>query len=222
VKPRIALAHGVSTVLGMKPRFLAALGSAIVLLAGCGAKADCPPRSSHAGASPPGSADATASPSPSARTKKPTYSFGLPTGDNSTESGQADSRIYVTLDNGECTKAQTELDELAPDFGSFKMPQEIILYQAAIDLCLNHTQDAKNTYALVTGNKVDYPAGWLGIGWHDSDLSWHICELYKAVTGVFEQKSGDSISCKYRGFGSELSDYEEAWARKSIPRDDPR
>jgi len=207
----------------MNLRFLAALGSAIVLLAGCGAKADCPPGSSDAGTSPPGSSDAGASPSPSASRKKPTYSFGLPTGDNSTDE-RADNRIYVTLDNGECKKAQTELDELAPDFNDFKMPQEIILYQAAIDLCLNHTQDARNTYALVTGNSKDYPAGWAGIGWDGPVLSWHICELYKSVTGVFEQKSGDSISCKYRG-ESDISQYEgdwRDWRDLSIPRDDPR
>jgi len=207
----------------MKLRLLAVLGSAIVLLAGCGEKADCPPGSSGAGASPPGSSDAGASPSPSAKTKKPTYSFGLPTGDKSTDQ-RAESRIYVILDEGECTKAQTELDKLAPNFETFEMPQEIILYQAAIDLCLNHTQDAKNTYALVTGNKAYYPSGWLGIGWHGNVLSWHICELYKSVTGVFEQRSGDSISCKYRGFEPEhaLSDYERNWAAPNFIRDDPR
>jgi hypothetical protein len=204
----------------MNLRFLAALGSVIVLLAGCGEKADCPP----------GSSDARAGPSPSASTKKPTYSFGLPTGDGSTET-RWDNWIYVTLDEGHCTEAQKKLDELSPAFADFEMPQEIILYQAAIHLCLNHTQDAKNTYALVTSDSKNYPSGWRGIGWHGNVLSWHICELYKSVTGVFEQRSGDSISCKYRGFEPEqaLSDYEWFWhaptavaAPPNFARDDPR
>lgn len=200
----------------MKLRFLAALGSAIVLLAGCGEKADCTPASSDAGASASGSSKASASASPSARTKKPTYSFGLPTGDNSTDQS-AESWIYVRLDKGKCTEAQEKLDS---SFKEFEMPQEVILYQAAIDLCLDHTQDAKNTYALVTADKARYPSGWLGIGWNGPHLSWHICELYKAVTGVFEQRSGDSISCKYPG--SELSKYEQDWGPPDFIRDDPR
>lgn len=164
-------------------RVVAMAAAVLFALSGCSSGPDCPP---GAQSGPAASAHA-----------EPDYGFGLPKGArsiNQTIWGDAYDKLQV----GNCRDTRALIGPDG-DWRTFGDMREVLLFQAAVELCNNKEPFLKRGADLYRKVKTTWPElGWKGIGWHgQTELNWHVCEVYRAVRSTVERVAKDSVSCEW-------------------------
>ncbi|GHJ43435.1 hypothetical protein Cs7R123_07770 [Catellatospora sp. TT07R-123] len=170
-------------------RTAAVAAFAVLALAGCGTRAACPP--------PVGSAPQGSKP----EAVKPDFGFKLPRGDKSPNELIANS-VYKLLSDRHCKTAQKLMSQTEGNitWRDFEDPREVLLFQAAVELCGNDDKAADPQQAAKLWNAVPQLYGnWNLIGWDvatTNNLSWHICETYRAVASAIMERPKDDFECE--------------------------
>ncbi|GAA1636563.1 hypothetical protein [Catellatospora bangladeshensis] len=183
-------------------RTMAVMSAAVALaLTGCAADR-CPPTQQSA---PNSQQEAPA---------KPKYGFGVPKGDPSLDRSTVNT-VYSLLGNRKCKTAADNMDDDA--WQDFLDPREVLLVQAAVELCGNNDKKADPRRAAALYEAVsDQFGGWNHIGWSEtsSSLSWHVCEMYKSVASTIDKKDRDDVICS----NADAPDKVLQWQADTDPR----
>lgn len=178
----------------------------VFLIAACGSGALEGPDSRSSGSSARESSERPGS-SASAGPDQPggpvTYSYSLPEGDTS----RADEAgaVYDGVYSGACGAAQAHLDRTWA--WGFQSPEEILMYQVAIDMCAGDEDSAAGMF-----DRGESRYGWAGL----ATFGRNLCNIYRAYLSYHEQEPQDAISCPGGGLV-----YWPGWPDPQ-PRDDPR
>jgi hypothetical protein len=119
----------------------------------------------------------TPMPVPAPKTR---YGWNPPTGPRTTSTNE--DSFYGTLQTGGCSRTQSLLDE---HWRSFVSPRNVVLYQAAIHLCLGQE---------LPGRQVFERARMFGFAMMGSDTA--DCFVYRAVRSVLDQVAVDAVGCQ--------------------------
>ncbi|WP_091375293.1 hypothetical protein [Actinokineospora alba] len=109
------------------------------------------------------------------------FGWNLPTGPKTTSTNE--DILYRTLLRGQCAQAKADLDRL---WWTLLSPRNVLLYQAAVDLCAGRQSAARVMYD---------KAARIGFMVSDPDFKTVDCLTYKAVRSVVKQEPQDRIDC---------------------------
>ncbi|MEV0235531.1 hypothetical protein [Nonomuraea sp. NPDC050786] len=122
-----------------------------------------------AGDRPDGASTRAGQQDPPAGKQRTKYGFTLPVGNTAVDVHEG--AVYDELTDGDCSGAQTALDENKENFSNPEA--NVPLFQAGVYLCRKDVAAAKSEYAKVV--------------WTESEI-WFICEMHRAVGTVVKQK----------------------------------
>ena len=139
---------------------------------------------------------------------QPEFNFDLPVGEVGIDA--AESEIYEPLRRGECDNAQQRLDGSTDNpesalWRNFHNPRNVLLFQAGIELCRKHRDEAQRWYDRA---EREY-------GWGDTNRP-KVCPMYQVTSSVLRHRPPSDFGCQ----GGTTKPWVEN--PETFARDDPR